>query len=89
MAILYLQAQTNDVATNRVLDFSTRIGVRNVARMARVLKVIEQLRGIHSKIVNGRRSPTLAQGPRPKAQGLTVFGRTFSKKHETMAALLQ
>jgi len=54
-AILYFQAQTNNVPANRVLDFSTRIGIRNVARMARILKVIEQLRGIHGQIVNGVR----------------------------------
>src|SRR5579872_202538 len=69
-AILYLQAQTNDVPADWVLDFSARIGIRNVARMAWILKVIEQLRGIHSQIVNGRRSPTSAQdpSPRPKTQ---------------------
>ena len=47
-----LEAQPDYVSANRVLDFGARVCIHKIPRIARILKVIEQLRGIHDQIVN-------------------------------------
>jgi hypothetical protein len=51
-SIMELEAQPDYVSANRVLDFSARVCIRNITSVAGILKMIEQLHGIHRQIVN-------------------------------------
>jgi len=48
LAALQFQGQADDIPADRILDLGRAIGVGEIARIARILKVIEQLRGIHA-----------------------------------------
>jgi hypothetical protein len=54
---IYFQAQSNHIAAHRILDFGSRVGVGQTARMPRILKMIEKLRGVHLSIVPMRTLP--------------------------------
>jgi hypothetical protein len=64
LVALQLQAQADDVPAHRILDLRRRIGVGDLAGIARILKVIEQLRRIHFYDSNqrGGRVPAMRNG---------------------------
>jgi hypothetical protein len=48
----YLRGETEDVAAGRVLNLDRRVGVVDFARVARVLKMVQDLSGIHLPYCN-------------------------------------
>ena len=51
MAVRKLDAQFQDIAAGGILDLDHRVRIVNFARIAGILEVIEELRGIHFRIV--------------------------------------
>jgi len=86
----HFQAESNYVAAHRVLDLASRIGVGQIARMPRILKVIEKLRRVHPSIVPMQKANDVilrwgeelrgpatqsSQGPVPAVLGNSVFAQ--------------
>lgn len=74
---LDFQSQTKYISASRVLNLRHGVGVRNFAGVARILKMIEQLRGIHTVQIVAGRAPSRCSCRR------TALTR---EKYETIAA---